>query len=595
MKNIYIDFKKIQFILDNQYNKQFIIIFLSMVLIALFEVLSIGVLLPFFDIVLNIDKLNDDSYILKIKTFFNLSNNDLIISIGLFVIFVFLIKNIMYYFANKEQSKNLHQIRVDIARKMFIKYISMDYSQFLEKNISTMMYNATGLVNIFVLIYLQSLLKLFTEILIISFVIFMLFFINFNAMLIISLFIFIIVYFLLKTFKKVYEDIGIQEHNAVINMHKTINEGISALKEIKTLNIESYFIELFNKYSQRYQKTAVKNSTLKVIPKLFLEFIFISIVISTLVAAIIMQIDLKTFIPSLAVFAVAFFKILPSINRLINIYNELLSRKISLNTLYLELSEENPIILKKNIHYKKTDFKDMVSIENVTFAYENSNNILENFSLNIKKNTTVAFIGSSGSGKTTLVDIILGLLKPQKGYVKFDQNKVLENLESWYKTIAYIPQSISFIDDTIRNNIALGIDNVDEVKLAKALEDAQLKSFTSSLANGLDTMIGDKGVKLSGGQRQRLGIARALYKNPDILIFDEATSALDVETEKAITESIQKLEHHKTIIIIAHRLSTIKNCNEIFILKNGKIQDRGTYSELLEKNDWFQSINNESE
>ena len=204
---------------------------------------------------------------------------------------------------------------------------------------------------------------------------------------------------------------------------------------------------------------------------------------------------------------------------------------------------------------------------------------------------TVAFIGRSGAGKTTLIDMILGLVQPKSGNVMFDGYNISQNINFWYQRISYIPQTISFIDDTIRKNVALGIYDIDEKQLSRCIDDAQLTGFIQSLPNGLETEIGDKGVRLSGGQRQRIGIARALYKNPDILIFDEATSALDVETERALTESIKNLSGSKTIIIVAHRISTIKDSDIIFVLENGEVKGKGKFDELLATNKWFQDIN----
>ncbi len=586
------NFKKLYELLGRQYQKSFVLVFLSMLTLALFEVLSIGIILPFLKLI--IDEHNDVSnlYLSEIKSTFGLEGNDLIILVGLMIIGIFLIKNILHYFINKFQASTLHQIRVDISKKLFSKYIEMNYSLFIEKNISSMIHNATGQVNAFVVIFLQSMLHLISELVIVIAILILLLIVDPVVMLILSSAGFILVAIIMRKFKKTFKDIGKKQNDATVSMYKVINEGISALKEIRVLKVEQYFTDIFDQHSIIYQDMAIKSSAIRLIPKLILEFIFISSLIIVVIVSISMKYNMGEFIPTLILFAMAFFKIFPSVNRIINDYNLMLSSKISFDVLYDELmSTKDDFKFKRISNESSITFKDKITLQNVTFAYKNSENIFKNFSMEIPKNKTIALIGQSGSGKTTIVDLILGLIQPQKGSIKFDNYDISKNLDNWYQKIGYIPQFISFIDDTIRKNIALGIHDIDEKRLEKSIDDAQLRELIDSMPKGLDTRIGDKGIKLSGGQRQRVGIARALYSNPDILIFDEATSALDVETERALTESIHKLGHSKTIIIVAHRLSTIKDSDTIFILGHGTIMDSGTYNELLMRNQWFQEIN----
>ena len=278
-------------------------------------------------------------------------------------------------------------------------------------------------------------------------------------------------------------------------------------------------------------------------------------------------------------FAVAAFRLLPSFNRITNFLSIILFNKPAVDAVYHDLKEIEQI--EKGTNYnekenvKRTQLKKKIEIRNVCFHYpESEQKVLDMVSFEIKKNQSVAFIGPSGAGKTTLADILLGALAPTYGEIKVDGENINENLRSWQKNLGYIPQTIYLMDDTIKNNIAFGIEEseIDQKKLEEAIEKAQLRDFIEALPEGLETEVGERGVKLSGGQRQRIGIARALYNDPDVLVLDEATSALDNDTEKAVMEAIENLSGSKTLIIIAHRLTTIQNCDIVFEVKEGKVK-----------------------
>ena len=588
-----ININKLVVILGDEYKKRLIFIFLGVLVIALFEVLSIAVVLPFMKIVIDIYSGIESSYLIEIKALLSMSDDEVIIVFSLIVVFAFVIKNTLHYFLYKFQMKELHKIRGSLSRRLFSKYIHMDYSHILEKNMASLIHNSTGQVNAFALVFLQSIFFIASEVVIIIAIAILLFIINIKVMLVMCGLLSVISFVMVSFFKWALNEVGKEQNIATVNMYKTISEGVGALKEVKVLQVEDYFINLFDVHSNRYQKMAVRASKAQVMPKLIFEVVFISGLIGAVVFSVVMGIDLKEVIPTLIIFSLAFFKIFPSVNRVISLNNNLTTSKVSFDVLYNELKRDNYFDdgLNKLGSEKGLQFREKIAFKNVAFSYDGQQQIFNNFSIEIPKNSTVAFIGRSGAGKTTLIDLTLGLIKPQVGNVTFDDNEISENISYWYKKISYIPQTISFIDDTIRKNIALGIQGINEGQLSKCVADAQLSGLIADLPNGLETKIGDKGVKLSGGQRQRIGIARALYKNPDILIFDEATSALDVETERALTESIKKLAGSKTIIIVAHRISTIKDSDIIFVLDKGAVKGKGTFEELLVTNHWFQEIN----
>ena len=321
------------------------------------------------------------------------------------------------------------------------------------------------------------------------------------------------------------------------------------------------------------------NRLLSITPKYMVE----AVCMTGLLIAIIIKLnfghgELENFIPQLATFAVAAFRLLPSVGRINEHVNNILYAVPSVDLIYGDLKGiEDYQESKGEEEGKEWSFEHGITAKHITYAYPNTDtNVLEDASCVIPKGKTVAFIGSSGAGKTTMADIILGLLAPQRGKILVDDIDVFKNLTMWHHQIGYIPQVIYLSDDTIRNNIAFGIheDQIDEEAVRTALKKAQLAEFVDTLPDGLDTIVGDRGVRLSGGQRQRIGIARALYHDPEILVLDEATSALDNETETAVMEAIESLQGSKTMIIIAHRLTTIQNADIIYEVGDGKVTER---------------------
>ena len=287
--------------------------------------------------------------------------------------------------------------------------------------------------------------------------------------------------------------------------------------------------------------------------------------------------DISTFIPQLSTFAVAAFRLLPSVGKINEHVNNILYAAPSLDLIYEDLKGIEDFKKQEIDEHRPWSFQNKIEAKSITYLYPNTDKkILDNTGCVIPKGKTVAFIGGSGAGKTTMVDIILGLLPPQLGKVKADDMNIFKNLSTWHQHIGYIPQTIYLSDDSIRSNVAFGImeDEIDDEAVMEALKKAQLLEFAESLPEGLDTAVGERGVRISGGQRQRIGIARALYHDPEILVLDEATSALDGETEMAIMESIESLQGTKTILIIAHRLTTIRNADIIYEVCDGKVVER---------------------
>ena len=293
-----------------------------------------------------------------------------------------------------------------------------------------------------------------------------------------------------------------------------------------------------------------------------------------------MKSDIVSFVTTLSVFAVAAFRMLPSFNKITGYISSMMFNKPAIDSVYKDLKEIEQFMGQKIVRHEDTisiTLNKSIQFNDVSFHYSESDKwILKDANLEIQKNTSVALIGASGAGKTTAADLILGILEPQEGTVTIDGVDIKKCMKSWHEDIGYIPQVIYLMDDNIRANVAFGIpeEEIDDAAIEKALREAQLDQFVHALPDGLDTMIGDRGVKLSGGQRQRIGIARALYRNPNVLVLDEATSALDSDTEREVMEAIDGLHGTRTLIVIAHRLSTLRKCDKIYEVGNGRFTER---------------------
>ena len=367
------------------------------------------------------------------------------------------------------------------------------------------------------------------------------------------------------------------------------------IKEIKVRDATNVYLNNFRNATNLFHRLRIKTSLVKLVPNLFIQ---LSVSGGVLIIILVLLTQAKEnyteIIPLIALYAFAGMRILPVVQGIFKNLTSLRSSKPVLEILYKELVHSNVNNDEKNTE-NLPPLKKQIAIDNISFSYpESKSDVINKLTIKIDAKTSVAFVGSTGAGKSTLIDIILGLLEPEKGFIKVDDvilNK--KNIKSWQRSIGYVPQTIFIADDSIARNIALGSkkDEIDYAQIRKVAKLAKINEFIEKdLPFSYDTKVGEAGVKLSGGQRQRLGIARALYRNPKVLIFDEATSALDNITEKAIIDSINSLKRSITLIMIAHRLSTIKNCDTIYHLENGKLRSYGTFAKLSETDELFRNM-----
>ncbi|MDB9718236.1 ABC transporter ATP-binding protein/permease, partial [Candidatus Pelagibacter sp.] len=379
--------------------------------------------------------------------------------------------------------------------------------------------------------------------------------------------------------------IGAQRLKANSDRFAAVSEAFSAFKEVKAGGLEKVCIDLFSKPAKIYAKNNIIASAIGLLPRYFLEGIVFGGMLLLILFLMVNKGNFEDIVPIIALYSFAGYRLMPALQQIYNAKTQIRFSEPALNNLHKDI-----VNLKK---YKKPEielsdftFKEEISLKKINYNYPNNEkHSLKNIDLTIPAYSKIGIVGSTGSGKTTMVDLILGLLEPTTGTVSVDGRIInKENLRSWQNSIGYVPQQIFLSDTTITNNIAFGFDpeKIDQRLIERAAKIAQLHDFVvNELSNGYKTKIGERGVRLSGGQRQRIGIARALYKNPKLLIFDEATSALDNQTEQVVIEAINNLKNEVTIIFIAHRLNTVKDCDIIFKLEKGEIIDSGSFNEIF--------------
>lgn len=369
-------------------------------------------------------------------------------------------------------------------------------------------------------------------------------------------------------------------HHAMVIRH--LQEGLGGVKDVKVLGCEKNILERFRVDAEGLARMNGRQSLFQQIPRLWYELLAVA-ALCILTAAMIWQgRPITSLVPILGLFGTAAFRLLPSVNRLALAAQQLRFSDAIVSTLRHELEIE--ALEKQEGRGSAHEFFDSIRLDHVSYQYSgNRGRALDDVCLRIPRGASVGIIGGSGAGKSTLVDVILGLLEPTSGSVIVDGQDIARHKRAWLNSIGYVPQQIYLADDTLRRNIAFGLhnDEIDDAAIARAVEAAQLKSFIATLPEGLDTIVGERGVRLSGGQRQRIGIARALYYDPPVLVLDEATSALDADTEKDVMDAVNSLHGKKTIVIVAHRLSTLSHCDMIYQLEHGRLIASGSAKEIL--------------
>lgn len=580
--------KKSMYIFNHRQKLRLVGLSVILFMETVFELLGVISVYPFIALILNPAMIQTNAVLRFIYEASGCKTNEsFFLLVAISIILFYISKNIFNAIAGYLRYGFVFNTKREISVRLMRDYMGENYSFFLKNNSSVLMRGIGNDVSIFFDMVLQCLYFFSDGLMMLVFGLYLFytdFLLSFVCFAVMILFVFVFV----RWNKKRAMFYGRETQKSSGSMTQWLQQAFGGVKEIKILGREEYFVHNYEKYCAVSNKMNQRFSFLNQIPHMVLECFCVGAVLSVIAFRVVQGLDVSVFIPRMAIFAMALFRIFPRVSRLNQSVNTMIFSYPYLDTVYndIKITEENQ---QKKIRAQKLGetendltFENEITLNNIHYVYPNTDvEVLSGVSLTVKKGQAVGLVGVSGAGKTTLADVFLGILDLTEGTVLCDSKNIVNHIESWYKKLGYIPQSIFLSDDTIRNNVAFGLEvdsKVDE-KVWEALEQAQLADYVKSLPNGLDTMVGERGVRFSGGQRQRIGIARALYNNPDILVLDEATSALDNETEKAVMDSIENLLGRKTMIIIAHRISTIKKCDVIFKVDNGSVQEI-TYDDL---------------
>ena len=573
-------FKKLMHILNREQKKKMAGLGLMIFFGALLEMLGVGLIMPVVEGVMARDALLEKWYIRLLGNFlpFDTANEWLLFMIAA-IIAVFILKNAYLLLQTWAQARFVNKNQSKTISYMLEEYLNRPYEYYLNADIPTVFRTIDGDVPK-VFTTLMEFIQLGTEGMV-SLVLGLTLLITNPTMTLMLLVIAVgMTVIVIRVLKPTLNRLGRTSQKIQSQMGKWKLQSIYGIKDVKILNKENFFAGSFGKYSDRNAKLTTNYTVLNNMPRLLIETFSICGILGYLAVCIVNSQDLTELMPQISAFAVAAMRLMPSINRINTHLTNIAFYEPSVNYVY-ENVDFTSYKLKGKYEKEKSGngepirLEKEIRMEGITYQYPESDKpVLVDAQMAVPVGKSVGVMGPSGAGKTTAVDILLGLLKVKSGRILCDGRDIFENYESWLSHIGYIPQTIYLTDDTIRENIAFGVakEEIDDARVWEVLEEAQMKDFVKGLPQEIWTTIGERGVRLSGGQRQRLGIARALYHNPEILVFDEATSALDTETESAIMEAIDSFHGRKTLIIIAHRLRTIENCDIIYKVDGGKIR-----------------------
>lgn len=576
-------YEKLMVLLDRQQKRKMMLLVFLMLIGAVLETLGVSMVMPVMNVVLEEDAIAKHDYLQVICRIFGVDNSgDLTMLVMVGLVLVFVTKNIFLFFQQKVQLKFVYTNQFATSRRMMINFMQRPYEYYLNADTAVIQRSITSDVNnmyglILALLQLISEGIVFVCLAAASLVADVWMSLTVTALLVVAL---LVIKCILKP---IMRKAGEENQEFYSGLYKWIDQSVMGIKEIKIARKEGYFINEYSKCGAGYVSAVQRYNLYNATPRLLIETLAIAGMILYLMIQLLQGTAAADIVPQLGVLAVAAMRLIPCANRINNhltsiSYFEPFFMGVSDN-LQEEIRDENvdynAETYQKKIDVEKLDVRKEIVLQDITYRYPNSQTLIfDHADMMIPVGKSVGIVGTSGAGKTTIVDILLGLLQLETGSILADGVEVREHYASWLKNIGYIPQTIFMIDSTIRRNVAFGYadEDIDDDKVWEALREAQLDEFVKGLPEGLDTSIGERGIRISGGQRQRIGIARALFEDPEVLVLDEATSALDNETEAAIMDSINRLHGRKTLIIIAHRLQTIEKCDMVYRVEDGKAQ-----------------------
>jgi len=597
MLELLADLNKVRPLISRQDKWKFIVLLILMLLGAMFEAASIAAIPAFVSIVTNPSSLSDNPWVgAWLPVLPDQPTVELVLWAAVMLFVFILVKNVFLSAIIYFQARLVTTQRLKLGDRLFRAYQSAPYEWHIQRSSSEFLRNIqedTSKILVGVVMPFLTLIRgAVMATVIIGLMVLSMPGPVFLSLLVIGFGLFVVI----RAVHKRLRHIGEVNRNQVKEMFKAIQQGFGALIDSKIIGCEKYLSEVHKSSlaqitrAQRQQMTIQKSTPYALETIVILGFL---VVLLTLVRA---ADSLNAAVPMIVLLGVATLRLKQLATQVAGAINQMNSARAHIPGISEDLHTLDSIEAKRaRLSSNEEDLGsfDSLQLRGVTYAYPNcQDNALKEISLELRRGESIAFVGSTGSGKSTIVNLLLGLLEPQAGHVRVNGNDVYQNMSSWRRHLGYIPQSIFLIDDSIRANIAFGVyeKDIDNARIKAAIKTAMLTDFVESLPNGLDTIVGERGVRLSGGQRQRLGIARALYPNPSVLVMDEATSALDNKTESMIMDAIANLKKDRTLIMVAHRLSTVKDCDRLYYLREGEIEKSGTYAELIEGSPSFREM-----
>ena len=593
LKEIY---RKLSALLTGRDKRNAVLLFVITMIGAFFEVLGVGTIPAFVAVINTPDRLLEFTVVRAIYDALGLqSPTDMILWAAIGLIGVFVLKNAWLALVAYARARYSSNRQADISNRLFRAYLKAPYTFHLQRNTAELLRNATSEAQAIAGGVLLSSLSLIMEALVMILIFTLLFVVN----PIVTLVTFAVLGSVTVIFYRVtrsridFYAKSQQDHRK--RAVQSVNQGLGGLKEARVLGRDRYFFNEYQRSTWGLAQASRYKAFVSALPRLFLETLGVIGLLSVTALLVAQGRDMAAVVPTLTLLGVAVVRLMPSFTKISSDFVAFKWGDRALTAVYNDLLELQDVVdaPAEPDSFDPLPFEAGITIQDLRYSYpEAAGEALRGISLEIPKNHSVAFVGPSGSGKTTIADVILGLLTPTGGQVQIDGVDIQTNLSGWQRKIGYIPQHIYLTDDSIRRNVAFGLDDetISDDDVWAALDAAQLRELVESLPDGLDTFVGERGVRLSGGQRQRIGIARALYHQPEVLVMDEATSALDNETERRIVEALESLQGEHTLLIIAHRLSTVRNCDTLFFLRDGQLEVSGSYDELMATNETFRQM-----
>ena len=571
-------YKKMMKLLDKKQKRAMIGIVFMMLIGAILEALGISVIVPIVQIVMDEKALKEPGLVKTIYDFLGLTSQKqfTLVILGAMAA-IFALKNIYLYIQQKVLCHFVYTNQFRTSQRMMRNYLHKDYEFYLNADTAVVQRTITSDVNNMYALILNAL-QLVSELIVSVIIAAVLIVSDWKMTVVVSVMLGITLLLINRAIKPVMRKAGKDNQDYYSRLFKLISQTVMGIKEVKVTAREQYFVEDYVKCGKGYVDAVQKYTLLTSVPRLLIETVCISGTVVYMMVLVAMGTPLESLVTTLTVFAMAVVRLMPCATRINTYLNNISYFEPFLmgvsDNLQDVINHPNLKIAFADETQKKMPVHKSITLEDITYAYPNTEKLIFNHAnMEIPIGKAVGIVGTTGAGKSTVVDILLGLLKMKSGKVCADGVDINTDYFGWLKNVGYIPQMIFMLDDTIRRNVAFGIsdENISEERVWEVLKEAQLDEFIKTLPEGLDTTIGERGIRLSGGQRQRIGIARSLYNDPDVLIMDEATSALDNDTEAAIIESINRLHGKKTLVIIAHRLQTIENCDMIYRVEDGKV------------------------